>query len=67
MADKRRVELFPLLSGLVLVAIGTLTLLSEGGARIDVGWAASGLLLAVGCLGLALSIRGQRKPPIDPT
>ena len=66
MADKRRVELFPLLSGLVLVAIGTLTLLASAGARIDVGWAAAGLLLAVGCLGLALSLRGQRKMPVDP-
>ena len=54
---ERRFELFPLLSGLVFVAIGLLALLAARGVHIDVGWAAGGLLLSLGCLGLGLSLR----------
>ncbi|MDX6275188.1 MAG: hypothetical protein QOJ92_2398 [Frankiales bacterium] len=57
---QRRFELFPLLSGLVFIAIGSLSLLAARGVSVDVGWAVGGLLLALGCLGLGLSLR---RPP----
>lgn len=54
---ERKVELFPLLCGLIFISIGTLTLLGTNGISIDTGWTAASVLLAVGFLGLAMSIR----------
>ena len=54
---ERKIELFPLLCGLLFVAIGSLILLSTAGVSIDTGWTAAVVLLVVGVLGLVVSLR----------